>query len=58
MYSPKVTAQHLRRMDLMYRNDTGNKNVNLCKQIKSIDGELFHQGYFFFPESIISADSG
>lgn len=60
MYPPNVTAQHLGRMDLIYKNDTGNKNLkhSQAEEIYRQRNILPHQGYFFFPESIMSAASG
>lgn len=49
MYPPNVTAQHLGRMDLIYQNDAGNKNLKHSQEeCESIDREAFHQCYSFF----------
>lgn len=43
MYPPNVTAQYLGRMDFIYKNDKGNKNL------KHAQGEKIHRQRSFSP---------
>lgn len=57
MYPPSDTAQNLGKMDLMFKNDTDNKNIKYLPAEKYPYTKKNFTRVIFFPESIVSAAS-